>query len=257
VCTADEHVLGVTGSSRLGVAVAGVGDLDGDGCDEFAVGADADDLGFSNQGSVRILWGHGAACDTGVAEVTTLAPQVANTRVGTGVDGGLDADGDGTPDVAVGGYDYEVVAGVDVGAAWLLSGSWLASQVRQPAAPLPGDSATTVILLPADRRVVGDQRDAEFGAEVALVAAPGGDAWLATSWRWASLGATQNGAVALWNWSGGSFGAGPVTLALGEPGSQLGDALRKQPGERVLAVGAPLADAGALDAGAILPVPVR
>ena len=123
--------------------------------------------------------------------------------------------------------------------------------------PLPGDGATTVVLLPADRRMVGDQRDAEFGAEVALVAAPGGDAWLATSWRYASLGGTQNGAVALWDWSGTGFGAGPVTLALGEPGSQLGDELRKQPGERVLAVGAPLADAGALDAGAILQVPVR
>lgn len=257
ICAADAHLLGVTTSSGLGRAVAGVGDLDGDGCDEIAAGADADDLGFGNQGSVRILWGHGRACGSRDPTVTTLAPQVANVRVGTGVDGGLDADGDGVPDVAVGGYDFEQPAGTDVGAAWLLSGAWLATLPRQPAATLPADTATTVTPLPADRRVVGDQRDAELGAEVALVAAPSGPAWLATGWRWASLGATQNGAVALWALRGGAFGAEPEALILGDPGSQLGDALRRQPGGPGLAVGAPLSDAGGLDAGGVLPITLR
>jgi hypothetical protein len=258
VCAADEHLLGVTSSSRLGVAVAGVGDLDGDGCDEVAAGADLDDLGVTNQGSVRILWGHGAGCASGAAEVTTLAPGVGSVRVGTGVDGGLDGDGDGVPDVVVGGYDFEQPAGTDVGAAWLLSGAWLTTLPRDPAtAGLPADGATTVTLLPADRRVVGDQRDAELGAEVALVEAPGGGAWLATGWRFASLGGVQNGGVALWEWGGADFGSGPVGLILGEPGSQTGDALRRAPGRPVLAVGAPLADAAALDAGAILPVTLR
>ncbi len=258
ICASDEHLLGVTASSRLGSAVASAGDLDGDGCDEVVVGADADDLGFSNQGSVRILWGHGPACASGSAEVTTLGPQVTNVRVGSGVDGGLDADGDGVPDVVVGGYDFEQPAGTDVGAAWLLSGAWLASLPRQSAAgTLPADLSTTVTALPSDRRVVGDQRDAELGAEVALVEAPGGGAWLATGWRWATLGAPQNGAVALWEWTGSDFGTGPVGLVLGDAGSQLGDALRRQPGRPVLAIGAPLSDAEALDAGGILPITLR
>ena len=258
ICDAEHH-FGVTANSRLGVAVAGVGDLDGDGCDEIAVGADTDDLGGSNQGSLRIWWGHGATCASASPEVTTLVTGTNNDRLGTAVAGERDADGDGVPDVVVAATDAHGGA-IDAGAIWLLSGDWIAGLARQPGPSLPANNATVTHLLPTDRRLAGSILDGDFGSDVALVPDPtdAALALVAVGHRFGSEGGVdQSGGVGLYRWTDQGFDPEPVAIVAGEtdpPGGQLGAGLQAHPTLPLLAVGAPLSDAAALDGGAIYPI---
>jgi hypothetical protein len=80
---------------RFGTAVAGIGDVNGDGHADFAVGAEDDDDGGTNAGSIRIFSGA-----TGLALYTINGPQ-AGVHYGS-VAGGVDLDGDGLSDILVG-----------------------------------------------------------------------------------------------------------------------------------------------------------
>ena len=51
-----------------------LGDLDGDGCDELAVTSADADMGESNQGALRILWGAGASCASRSSAVSNFWP---------------------------------------------------------------------------------------------------------------------------------------------------------------------------------------
>ncbi|MBX2798536.1 MAG: FG-GAP repeat protein [Myxococcales bacterium] len=250
------HVLGVSNFSRMGGAVSAAGDIDGDGCDEIAVGADADDLGRGNQGSVRILWGAGPGCATSTLEVTTLVSGVANHRMGSAVDGGHDVDGDGVVDVVIGGR-FAQEGGVEVGAAWLASGAWIASRSRQPAIPLPADGATVAHVVPTANRLLGTELDGELGVAVALVPDPADDtrAWMAVGQHTGSLGgATRAGGVWMYQWEDRALDPQPVGTVGGEsPESRMGAALSADWRGPVLAVGAPLSDEGGLDSGAVYP----
>ncbi|MCP4958646.1 MAG: hypothetical protein GY925_05175, partial [Actinomycetia bacterium] len=104
---------GLTGplddNDDFGYSVAGIGDLDGDGIVDMAVGASADDDGGTNRGAVYVLLLN--------ADGTVKAEQKASSTVGglTGplddndwfgisVGGVGDVDGDGIVDVAVGAH---------------------------------------------------------------------------------------------------------------------------------------------------------
>lgn len=90
----DYDLEGNTVNSTLGSSVANVGDLDGDGCDEFIVGA-PDVWNGTNAGAAMICSGKtGATIDTLTGGVATL--------FGASVDGGFDIDGDGWSEVVVG-----------------------------------------------------------------------------------------------------------------------------------------------------------
>ncbi len=105
---------------RIGVSVARIGDLDGDGIDELAFGAPGSDDGANYAGAVHILFFDRtgrlrgdqrlSATDGGVAPVPT-----ASTGFGWSLAPLGDLDGDGIPDLAVGsGY----TAGA--GSIWIL-----------------------------------------------------------------------------------------------------------------------------------------
>ncbi|MFT5051539.1 MAG: hypothetical protein ACI8QZ_002958, partial [Chlamydiales bacterium] len=61
---------------QLGSGVGGLGNVNGDACDDFIVGAFFDDNSFTNSGSAKILVVSGAACehDTSAPVVTITAP---------------------------------------------------------------------------------------------------------------------------------------------------------------------------------------
>ncbi|MBT9556550.1 MAG: FG-GAP repeat protein [Myxococcales bacterium] len=169
----DPHVLvpGLAANDALGRSVAGVPDLDGDGCDEVAIGANAEDLGQSNQGTVRILWGYGAGCDRQDARVSVFAPGIANAQAGFSIDAGPDVDGDGVPDLVTGAFNL-TVGGNAVGAAWLLRGSWIAGQAAAavPLATTPPPTVPfTAVGTTLPLRVDGATLNEQFGRSVALV----------------------------------------------------------------------------------------
>lgn len=134
ICDPALTVLGLAASDALGRSVAPIGDLDGDGCDEIAAGANAEDLGKSNQGTVRVLFGWSTQAGTACAaapRMVLLHSDDTSAQGGFSLAGGEDVDGDGVGDLAVGGH-AKVVGGNSVGAAWIVPGAYLASLTPEP-----------------------------------------------------------------------------------------------------------------------------
>lgn len=132
LCDADYTFYGDLANGHLGWSLAPAGDVNADGCDDFVVGARSHSQSFGSQGQVRLYFGWGPTCETNTARMIALAPGVANARVGAGVAGGHDLDGDNIPDLVVSGDTYRV--GSDsVGAAWALPGSYLKTLPKERA----------------------------------------------------------------------------------------------------------------------------
>jgi hypothetical protein len=108
-------------SSSLGFAMSNLGDLDGDGSEELAVGAWG--------GDGRIFIYDGATLSTGgtlgrtAYAMTTIQDDNTNTWLGYAMDSG-DVTGDGLRDLLV-GAPYADDAGADAGAAYLFTGASL------------------------------------------------------------------------------------------------------------------------------------
>jgi FG-GAP repeat protein/VCBS repeat protein len=84
------------GNGSLGMAVARIGDIDGDGCEDFIVGEpNATVQGTPGTGLVRLVSGR-----TGSEIISTYGEPGSN--FGAAVDGRIDLDGDGNLDVLVG-----------------------------------------------------------------------------------------------------------------------------------------------------------
>src|SRR5258705_1572156 len=86
---------GVVPHSRFGAAIAPVGDLDHDGVIDFLVGAPRDDTTGPFAGSAWLVSGR-------FASTLRVFRGQAGEEFGSFVSGGVDADGDGVPDLAVG-----------------------------------------------------------------------------------------------------------------------------------------------------------
>jgi len=102
----------LSNNDRFGTSIADIGDLDGDGVDDLAVGAHFDDECGScghdnpNRGAVHILFMNTDGSVDSTVEInssTTNGPTLTNDdRVGTSVANIGDLDGDGVNDLAVG-----------------------------------------------------------------------------------------------------------------------------------------------------------
>lgn len=171
VCQPDATYLGSKANDNMGRSLARLGDIDKDGCDDFAVGASGMDEGLSNQGAVHVIFGWGAKCKSMQPRSFAMLGGTANAAAGWGLDGGHDIDGDGLPDLVVGGINLSH-AGATVGAAWVVRGAWLAAQT--PAALVDGQPPAVMIAM-ADVKetailgVYGTSAGGQFGWSVAMV----------------------------------------------------------------------------------------
>ncbi len=103
-------------NALFGHAVAGLGDVDGDLCPDFAVGAPFSDYNGVDSGEVRVYSG---AAGTEHYRVGGAA----GTRMGTSVAGVGDVDDDGHNDVLVGAPKWGFLGTDDVGLVRVYSGS--------------------------------------------------------------------------------------------------------------------------------------
>src|SRR5882672_10122707 len=88
----DYRIVGGSSDLGFGEAISRIGDVDQDGCDDLVVGAP--ESGASS-GTVTVLSGKTGAVLAHLSGTTT-------SQLGYAVDGKLDADGDGFPDVLIG-----------------------------------------------------------------------------------------------------------------------------------------------------------
>jgi len=259
ICDSAIEMVGVEGNGNLGYSLAAAGDVDGDGCDEVVVGAVAEDLGQSNQGTARVIFGWGASCARASAEAVTLVSEDRDAQAGYSVAGAGDVDGDGIADLAIGGI-YHWEAGEQVGAAWVVPGSYLSGLPREAivggraptdAAPMfPGELGWQI-----EGRVHGEQT----GRSVAFVpeAAAGGRDAVAVGAAYADIpGVYRAGGVRLYA-AAGSSGIDPMPIAAfgGETRTidgRAGDVLSAGMvgGRSTLVVGGYRMDAVCLDCGA-------
>ena len=120
---------GTNGSPTLadndgfGISVSSLGDLDGDGVTDLAVGAYADDTEGSNRGAVYVLLlnANGTVKSSlKIASGTNGVPTLADTdNFGNSVASLGDLDGDGVTDLAVGAF-LDNTGGADRGAVYVL-----------------------------------------------------------------------------------------------------------------------------------------
>lgn len=158
------QVGGASEGDALGAAVCGAGDLDGDGFEDLLIGAPGRGVG----GSVYIIFGRGdftsspdVASPDG-SSVVELASSFGPARIGESLAGGLDATGDGRPDLAFGAPAAE------------REGQAAGLVVLEPGGPGLRGSASRAVPSAGSLRFRGVQ-GSETGAAVALVPDADGD----------------------------------------------------------------------------------
>ena len=113
----------LSNNDRFGFSVASIGDLDGDGVTDLAVGAFQDDEGGSDRGAVHIMFMNTNGTVDSTVEInssTANGPTLSNDdRFGVSVTPIGDLDGDGVTDLAVGAYQDDE-GGADRGAVHIM-----------------------------------------------------------------------------------------------------------------------------------------
>ncbi|MEM7203186.1 MAG: integrin alpha [Planctomycetota bacterium] len=140
-------VLGAVADDGLGAAVAGLGDVDGDGVPDYAIAAPGDDTEDVNAGSVLVISG---------ADGSTLHRvdgETAGDALGTAVAAAGDVDADGYADVLI-GVPGDDRGGVDAGAALAISGRTGAT-LHEILGPAAGDALGAAVAAAGDLNADG------------------------------------------------------------------------------------------------------
>lgn len=121
---ADVIFYGDAANDLAGNNIASVGDMDDDGCGDFAIAAAGNDNAGAGAGAVYLFYGTSslpAAIDSSDADAT-FEGAAAGDAFGTGLRGGGDFDGDGIDDLVVGAPNNDGAA-ANAGAAYVFFGA--------------------------------------------------------------------------------------------------------------------------------------
>jgi len=192
---ADIAIVGAAAGDRLGTSVAGVGDVDGDGLDDFLLGAPfADDGAAPNAGKAYLFLGSSlsAASSLTAASADRVYVGASGSRAGDTVAGLGDINGDGYSDFAIG-------TGIG-GRAYVVLGS----PTSPSAVDLPSAAAATVETGSAERVAVSGAGDVDGdGMKDLLLGRPG---WQQTGGAALVLGSTlAAGSLLQWESSDALF----------------------------------------------------
>ena len=115
---ADAIFVGETGGDNAGVSIAGPGDVDGDGARDLFIGASGVDANGTESGAAYLaLAPFSGTVDLSAVAARLLGP-AARDNAGEAVSGAGDMDGNGLPDLLVGGSGNDSGAS-GAGAAWI------------------------------------------------------------------------------------------------------------------------------------------
>ncbi|MES2644810.1 MAG: FG-GAP-like repeat-containing protein, partial [Myxococcota bacterium] len=151
--TATTTFAGATRFAYLGRAVAGAGDVDGDGYADVIVGAPAGQPDYPALGEVLVF--HGSATGVPTTATTTLTGEAPNDLFGNTLAGAGDLDHDGYSDIVVSAYEHDS----STGRVYVYAGS---------AAGLGTTAAITL---------TGEATSNSFGRAIAASADVDGDGW--------------------------------------------------------------------------------
>ncbi len=149
---ADAKVYGASANDNMGFSLSGAGDLDSDGKMDLLLPAYQADHGGTSSGAVYIFYGDVSGSKSASSADGRLVGETTYDFAGWSIDGGVDIDGDGVPDIAV-GANGEDSGGTSAGAAYLVLG------------PASG----TLDLSAADAKITGETGGDYLGTSVALV----------------------------------------------------------------------------------------
>lgn len=107
-------------NAEYGTSVAGIGDVNGDGFADVAVGAPLFDNGQTDEG--RVFFFHGGPTGLPIASNTSREVNVAGALFGAAISGGVDFNRDGRADMVVGSQFWDN-GQVDEGTAWAYLGT--------------------------------------------------------------------------------------------------------------------------------------
>jgi hypothetical protein len=175
LAAADFAFLGEGENHRAGTAVAGAGDVDGDGRADFLIGAPGNN-GHNGQyaGKTYLLFGASsgvwsASNSLGAVPGVVFLGEDADGCAGRSVAMAGDVDADGFSDILIGAYARDdSSAGVDAGAAYLVFGA---------SVPVPTGGTSSKSLADADHVLVGEAADDMAGYSVSTAGDVDGDGY--------------------------------------------------------------------------------
>jgi len=122
--TSDHLIVPSAASAKLGLGVAGVGDVDGDGTEDIMVGAPGLDQSFPQSGGAFLMTGPPGSARkiaTGDAALKVYGYN-EDEQVGTVISAGGDMDGDGYGDILLGAPTLSASSGEKCGAWYVVLG---------------------------------------------------------------------------------------------------------------------------------------